>query len=151
MCPCRPSKRRKTTRKGARHLFRRNGAWHLFRGDGRETGCAAGGERDVTRRCTPVEERAFLRSVLYAAVFDYPLTVEQLHEAFIDVRATCQDIVRWYGESYALQQAIEFSDGYFFPRGRRDLLAIRHAREVISRSVLKELRQPLALVLRMPF
>ena len=101
--------------------------------------------------CGPVEECAFLRSVLYAAVFDYPLTVEQLHEALIGVPATPDDIICWYEESDTLQQLIEFSDGYFFPRGRRDLLELRHAREVISRSVLNELRQPLSLVLRMPF
>jgi hypothetical protein len=106
-----------------------------------------------TRRSavTPAEERAFLRSVLYAAVFDYPLTIDQLHEALIDIRATPDDIARWYDESYTLQHLIDCSDGYFFPRGRRDLLDLRHAREVISRSVLGELRQPLSLVLRMPF
>jgi hypothetical protein len=106
-----------------------------------------------TRR-SPVgsaQEQAFLRSVLYAAVFDYPLTLDQLHEALLDVRATRAEIARWYDESWALQDLIDFSDGYFFPRGRRDLLELRHKREVISRSVLKELRQPLALVLRMPF
>lgn len=92
-----------------------------------------------------------MRSVLYAAVFDYPLTIKQLHEALIGVAATPDDIIRWYQESYPLREVIEFSDGYFFPRGRRDLLDLRQAREVISRSVLKELRQPLALVLRMPF
>jgi hypothetical protein len=100
---------------------------------------------------TPAQEQAFLRSVLYAAVFDYPLTADQLHEALIGVRARPDDIARWYEQSYTLQQVIDVSDGYFFPRGRRDLLDLRHAREVISRSVLKELRQPLALVLRMPF
>src|SRR5918994_5412447 len=104
----------------------------------------------MTRRCTPAHERAFLRSVLYAAVFEYPLTLDQLHEALIGVRATPDGLRRWYDESYTLQQLIEFSDGYFFPRGRRDLLDVRHAREVISRCVLRELRQPLALVLRMP-
>ena len=100
---------------------------------------------------TPAQERAFLRSVLYAAVFDYPVTVDQLHEALIGVRATPAEIAGWYDESYTLQQLIDFSDGYFFPRGRRDLLDLRHTREVISRSVLKELKQPLALVLGMPF
>jgi hypothetical protein len=106
-----------------------------------------------TRRSagSPAEEAAFLRSVLYAAVFDYPLTFEQLLEALIGVAATPADLARWYDESDTLQQVIEFSNGYFFPRGRRDLLDLRHAREVISRSVLKELRQPLSLVLRMPF
>lgn len=105
----------------------------------------------MIHRCTAADERAFLESVLYAAVFDYPLTLAQLHEALIGVRATKEDLARWYSESCALQAAIEFGDGHFFPRGRRDLLEVRHAREFISRSALTELRKPLALVLRMPF
>jgi hypothetical protein len=105
----------------------------------------------MTGRCTAAEERAFLESVLYAAVFDYPLTLDQLHEALIGVRATKEDLARWYSESCALQTAIEVGDGYFFPQGRRDLLEVRQAREYISRSALGELRKPLALVLHMPF
>ena len=97
------------------------------------------------------QEQAFLRSVLYAAVFDYPLTIDQLHEALIDMPATPDALARWYRESDRLQQLIEFRDGYFFPRGRPDLLDLRQRREVISRSLLEEMREPLALVLHMPF
>jgi hypothetical protein len=100
---------------------------------------------------TRAQEHAFLSSVVYASVFDYPLTPEQLHEGLIAERAEVEDIAEWYAASEFLQAAVEYLDGYYFPRGRRDLLDLRHTREVISRSVLKELVDPLALVLRMPF
>ena len=105
----------------------------------------------MSGRCAPAQEHAFLCAVLYAAVFDYPLTAEQLHASLIGVRANRDDIADWYAQSDALQQAIECCDGYYVPRGRRDLLELRRAREVISRSVLRDCRRPLSLVLRMPF
>jgi hypothetical protein len=105
----------------------------------------------MSGRCAPAQEHAFLCAVLYAAVFDYPLTADQLHESLIGVRANREDIEAWYAQSDALRHAIECCDGYYVPRGRRDLLELRHAREVMSRSVLRDCRRPLSLVLRMPF
>lgn len=100
---------------------------------------------------TAAEERAFLHSVLYASVFDYPLTVEQLHESLIGVEADPSALAAWYANSDRLQDAIEHRNGYFFPRGRGGLIEVRHARERSSRAVLRNLQRPLALVLRMPF
>ena len=36
---------------------------------------------------TAAEEHAFLASVVYASVFDYPVTLDQLHESLIAVQA----------------------------------------------------------------
>lgn len=105
----------------------------------------------TTNPPTDAQERAILHSVLYASVFDYPLTSEQLHESLLHVRAKPSSIAAWYAASEALRAAIEHRDGYFFPRGRRDLLDVRHAREGSSRTVLQNLQRPLALVVRMPF
>jgi len=100
---------------------------------------------------TFAQEHAFLSTVIYASIFDYPLTREQLHESLIAARANLEDVTTWYEQSAALQAAIEYRDGYFFPRGRRDLVELRLRRETTSRSVLDELGKPLALVLRMPW
>lgn len=100
---------------------------------------------------TTAQEHAFLSSVIYASIFDYPLTIEQLHESLIGERAEMSAIAEWYTRSAALQQAIEFRDGYYFPRGRPDLLELRHAREIISRGMLEDLSAPLTLVRGMPF
>lgn len=100
---------------------------------------------------SPAAERAFLASVVYAAVFDYPLTLEQLHESLIELAAAPDDLRAWYWASPFLQTVVEYHEGYFFPRGRRDLLELRQKREAISRRVLQDLGRPLALVLNMPF
>lgn len=103
------------------------------------------------RAPSPAQERAFLASVVYASVFDYPLTLDQLQATLIGEEADAAELMEWYAASDRLQAAVDMSDGYFFPRGRRELVEIRHARERVSRSLLDELRTPLSLVLRMPF
>ena len=100
---------------------------------------------------TFAQEHAFLSTVIYAAIFEYPLTPAQLHESLIAARATLEDVTTWYNRSPYLQAAIEYREGYFFPSGRRDLVALRRNREAISQTMLDDLAKPLALVLRMPW
>ena len=73
----------------------------------------------------PAQERAFLQSVVYAALFDYPLTLEQLRESLIGELADERTLLHWYQHSDYLQATVDSADGYFFPRGRRDLLITR--------------------------
>jgi hypothetical protein len=99
----------------------------------------------------PSLERAFLQSVVYASLFDYPVTLAQLREGLIAQTADEHTLARCYTASDLLRSNIECLDGYYFPRGRRDLLDTRQRREVVSRKLLRELSMPLALIASMPF
>lgn len=99
----------------------------------------------------PPHERAFLQSVVYAALFDYPLTLSQLHETFIAEPASRQTIRRWYETSPWLQAAVACEAGFFYPRGGGDLIATRRRREAISRELLHRLARPLWFVTHLPF
>lgn len=100
---------------------------------------------------TRPQELAVLRTVIYASLFDYPLTVHQLHKSLIGVRAECSDIVSWWRASGFLQSTIEYRDGLFFPAGRADLIATRARRETLSRELLDRDRRILSMLARMPF
>jgi hypothetical protein len=100
---------------------------------------------------TPAQERAFLQSVIYASIFEYPLSLAQLRESLIGEVASEDTLARWYVASPRLQATVEHRDGYYFPRGRDDLLETRRHREALSRRLLNELRSPLRLLTRMPF
>ena len=67
------------------------------------------------------QELAVLRSVIYASLFDYPLTPAQLEVGLIGVRADAATIERWWRESGLLRAAIDYRDGHYFPAGRSDL------------------------------
>lgn len=100
---------------------------------------------------TREEELAVLRSVVYASLFDYPLTPAQLETSLIAMRADAATIERWWRESDLLQAAIEYRDGLYFPAGRSDLVRTRARREALSRELLYRDRRILSLVSNMPF
>jgi hypothetical protein len=92
-----------------------------------------------------------LRSVVYASLFDYPLTLAQLESSLVGVRADAATIESWCRESDLLAAAVEQRDGFYFPAGRADLLDTRSRREALSREMLERDRQILSLVAGMPF
>ena len=96
-------------------------------------------------------ELAIARSVIYASLFDYPLTLEQLHHALIESDQTGAEIVAVYDGSELLQACVEHRDGFFFPAGREDFVAERRRREARSDVFLKEHQLALRLISALPF
>jgi hypothetical protein len=97
------------------------------------------------------QELAVLRSVIYASLFDYPLTPPQLEVSLIGVRADAVTIERWWRASSLLQATIELRDGHYFPAGRAELVVTRARREALSRRLLDRDRRILRLMSNMPF
>ena len=97
------------------------------------------------------QEIAVLKSVTYAALFDYPLTLEQLHASLVGMRTTPQALLSWWECSAFLQAHVEYVDGWFFPAGRADLIEIRLRREHVSRALLARDGGILRLIARLPF
>ena len=60
---------------------------------------------------TRAQEFAVLKSVVYASLFDYPLTLDQLHASLVGVRASKETIVSWWRSSELLQATVEHRDG----------------------------------------
>jgi hypothetical protein len=100
---------------------------------------------------TRAQELAFLRSVTYASLFDYPLTLAQLHASLVEVRADAPSVAAWWCNSAFLQATVAHRDGLYFPAGRSDLLVTRSRREALSRDLLERDRRVLSLVAHMPF
>jgi len=105
---------------------------------------------EATPGMTPAE-LAIARSVLYASIFDYPLTLAQLRQTLIESTLTPSEIVSVYTGSEALQKTIEQREGFYFPRGRGDLIAERRRREARSRRFLDHHRLVLSLIAAMPY
>ena len=96
-------------------------------------------------------EIAIARSVIYASLFDYPLTLEQLHYTLIESDQTHAEILAVYEGSELLRDIIEYRDGFFFPAGRGDLLDERRRREARSDEFLRHHRLALRLICALPF
>jgi hypothetical protein len=96
-------------------------------------------------------EVAILRTVIYASLFDYPLTLDQLHRSLLGCEMTSPEILATFDRSSALQRVVEYRDGFFFPAGRGDLVAERRRREARSRAFLAEHQFVLRLICAIPF
>jgi hypothetical protein len=97
------------------------------------------------------EERAIVRSVSYASIFDYPLTLAQLRETLIESRQTPSEILETFRSSAALRHEVSCCDGFFCLRGREATVAERRVREARSRTFLEAHRAFLSLVTMMPY
>lgn len=96
-------------------------------------------------------EGAIARSVLYAALFDYPLSLAQLRQSLIGSRQTASEILAILSDSVALKQIVECRDGFFFPVGCARLIETRRRREARSLAFLAEHGTLLRLVSACPF
>jgi hypothetical protein len=96
-------------------------------------------------------ELAIARSVIYASLFDYPLTLAQLHHTLIESDQTPSEILAVYDGSARLQSIVQHRDGFFFPAGRADLLAERRRREARSHRFLHQHDALLRLLCAIPF
>src|SRR5688572_23241589 len=138
----RPHRNHRDHRLPVRASTRRFGA--TVRHDGSARGFA-----DMTPSRT--QELAVLRSVTYAAMFEYPLSLEQLHASLIGVRADAATVAAWWRNSELLQATIDHQEGLYFPAGRADLLHTRARREALSCDLLARDRRILSVVAAMPF
>jgi len=96
-------------------------------------------------------ELAIARTVIYASLFDYPLTLAQLHHTLIESDQTEQEILAVYDGSARLQAIVHRRDGYFFPAGRADLVAERRRREARTRRFLQQHDGLLRLLCAIPY
>jgi hypothetical protein len=98
-----------------------------------------------------LNEAAIVRSVLYASLFDYPLTLAQLRQTLVGSVQTATEIRSTYEGSDAVRALIDYQDGFFFARGRNDLIAERKRREARSRAFLARHGTFIRLACSMPF
>lgn len=96
-------------------------------------------------------EAAIARGVVYAALFDYPLTLAQLRQTLVDVRLTPSEILAVVRSSASLAAHIETRDGYFFPAGASQLVDVRRHRERRSRTFLAGHRPLVRLIAALPY
>jgi hypothetical protein len=96
-------------------------------------------------------ELAIARSVIYASLFDYPLTLDQLHQTLVESDQTPSEILATYRGSERLQRIVDYGEGFFFPADRDDLIAERRHREARSRAFLHRYRLALRVITALPF
>jgi hypothetical protein len=96
-------------------------------------------------------ELAIARSVIYASLFDYPLTPDELHQTLLESNQSPDEILQTVASSAPLRAMVGYGDGHFFPAGRDELVDERRRREARSRIFLEQHRRFLAMLCAMPY
>lgn len=78
-------------------------------------------------------EAAILRTVLYADVFNFPMTAEEIHHFLIhDEPTTLTQIQTTLTASVELNRVLKCVDSYIIYNGREEIIAIRQIRDAAS-------------------
>lgn len=97
-------------------------------------------------------EAAILRTILYADVFNFPLTAEEIHHFLIhDEPTSLEQILDALANSSWLRRKLESNGLYFAYVGRSDLFATREAREQASTRLWRLARYYSRWLSRLPF
>jgi hypothetical protein len=95
-------------------------------------------------------DRAILRTVLYASLFQSPLTVAELHRALMDVGVDRLEIRSRLRRGF-LRDRLECTGEYVYPRGRETWLDMRRERKLRTSDLLDAHRPLLRAVAGFPF
>jgi len=83
-------------------------------------------------------EKAILRTLAYADVFNYPLTSEELYRFLIaDENCSYSDFEKALSRVVVNDKRIEKNKGHYFLEGRKKIVATRRRREGWSRKKIK--------------
>jgi hypothetical protein len=96
------------------------------------------------------EDRAILRTVTYAALFQFPLSLAELERRLMDAPLDLAAIRRRLGGAF-LRQRIGVTEGLVHPRGREAWISLRRERQERAEALLSLHRRALRLLGRFPF
>jgi hypothetical protein len=96
-------------------------------------------------------EAAILRTVIYADVFDYALTLPELHRYLIGECATCADLQVLLESSRWLTERIRQVNGYYILTGREELVETRLRRARQAERLWKTARTYARWLALLPF
>jgi hypothetical protein len=86
-------------------------------------------------------ESAILRTLMYADIFDYPLTVAEIHHYLIAAAMGAGGVAELLERSKYLADRTMRVNGYVTLRGRQDIAAMRDARRDSSRHLWQQARR----------
>ncbi|MEJ2735766.1 MAG: hypothetical protein P8189_19750 [Anaerolineae bacterium] len=94
---------------------------------------------------------AILHTLVYADLFDYPLTVLEIHRFLTGYAAPLATVEEHLGHHDLLCERLGSTAPFWFLAGREHLVAMRQEREVFSRTLWRQARRYARLMTAIPF
>jgi len=96
-------------------------------------------------------ERAIALTLSYSDVFDYPLNVHEIHRYLIGAQASLETVSRLLVTGQHITRLLSYHEGYFFLRGRGQIVETRQRRANISAKLWPKARIYGRLIALLPF
>jgi hypothetical protein len=96
-------------------------------------------------------EEALLHTLVYADLFDYPLTVQEVHRYLTGRSASLSTVDDYLRRNSPLGRRLGFISPFWFLGGREHLVGLRQEREVVSQALWRGARRYGRLVAAIPF
>jgi glycosyltransferase involved in cell wall biosynthesis len=95
--------------------------------------------------------RAIVDTIAYGAVFDYPMTITEIHRSLMGVSLTRSEISRLLRHHPLLLENVDADPPYHFLKGRQSSIESRHDAVRSTRELLNREQNAIDLVRRAPF
>jgi glycosyltransferase involved in cell wall biosynthesis len=97
------------------------------------------------------EARAVVDTIAYGALFDYPMTLREIHRSLMSVSLSRREIAGLLSRHPAVRSRVESEPPYHFLKGKRASIESRREAMRRTRELLARERSSLAIVRRAPF
>ena len=95
--------------------------------------------------------KAVIDTLAYSALFDYPMTLEEIHRSLIGVSLSRSEISILLTENSLMRDNVEFQSPYYFLKGQRDSVRSRLESNRRTQKLLEREHFVIGLVRRCPF
>lgn len=95
-----------------------------------------------------VVRESILKTLAYADIFDYPLTLEEAHRFLISPNLIDLKVIQNAISNFS---GVEEKGGFFFLAGRENLVSIRREREAASFAKMKKARRLASIIASLPW
>jgi len=101
-------------------------------------------------------EKSILAAVAYFDIFDYPLTLIEIHRFVLNLSGSFEGASLFEARdclerSQFLKDKIHFKNGFFYLRGSDKIIKIRHERYIIAKQKFDRAREIISMLARAPF
>ncbi len=97
------------------------------------------------------EARAVVDTIAYGAVFEYPMTLSEIHRSLMGVSLSRSEVSRLLRHHPLIRESVEAELPYHFLKGRRSSIEARRKAALLTRDLLAREELAIDLVRRTPF
>ena len=96
-------------------------------------------------------EKSILKTIIYFDIFNYPLISSEIHNWLIDYKCELKDVVFCLSDSENVKRYVESRDGFYFLRGRKDIIKNRKINRLNSQFKIRLVLKKANFIKYIPF